>query len=143
MKISNTLFERIKKFEGCKLAAYQDAAGVWTIGYGHTQGVKPGDRITQYQADEMLREDLATFEQYANRQRAIKTQGQFDAVVDFCYNCGIANYANSTLKKRIDAMARTADIQREFLRWTYSGGKQLDGLYSRRIWEAARWNETT
>jgi lysozyme len=73
--------------------------------------------------------------------RGIKTQGQFDAVVDFMYNCGVTNFNRSTLKKYIEEGRKTHEIQREFLKWTKSGGVELGGLYTRRIWEAARWNE--
>ena len=62
MNISKIAFEKIKEFEGCKLQAYQDAAGVWTIGYGHTYNVRQGDRISQWYADDMLREDLENVE---------------------------------------------------------------------------------
>jgi len=141
MKASQILINHIKKSEACVLTAYQDTAKVWTIGYGHAQGVKRGDRITLSQAEVYLRQDIARFEEAASRVRRISTQGQFDAVVDFMYNCGTGNFDKSTLKRYIEAGRKTADIQREFLKWTYSGGKQLDGLYSRRIWEAARWNE--
>ena len=140
MKASNEMIAHLKRMEGCRLTAYQDTAGVWTIGYGHTKGVKRGDSITQYQADQFLREDLAKFEAAVSKYRNIITQGRFDAVLDLCYNVGTGKYENSTLKKMIEAGRKTADIQREFLKWTYAGGKQLDGLYSRRIWEAARWN---
>ena len=62
MKASRRLIDAIKRFEACRLTAYQDSVGVWTIGYGHTKGVKRGDKITQQQADEYLRADLATYE---------------------------------------------------------------------------------
>ena len=127
------------------LTAYQDVAGVWTIGYGHTRGVKRGDRITQQQADEYLRQDLAEFENYVNTKvRNIRTQGQFDAVVDFCFNCGysVKGFGGSTLKQYIEAGRKTYEIQQQFMRWVNSGGKFLGGLYTRRIWEAARWAET-
>ena len=55
MYITNLAFEKIKEFEGCKLQSYQDAVGVWTIGYGHTYGVREGDRISQQYAEDMLR----------------------------------------------------------------------------------------
>ena len=139
MRASSILIEKLKKMEGCRLTAYQDTAGVWTIGYGHTAGVKRGDRCTQYQAEQYLREDLAKFEAQVSNFRNLTTQGRFDAVLDFCYNLGTGKYQSSTLKKRIDAGAKLADIQREFLKWTYAGGKQLDGLFSRRLWEAARF----
>lgn len=139
MKASQRLIDYIKKAEGCVLRSYPDSAGVWTIGYGHTAGVKPGDRITPYQAEQFLREDLAKFEDAASKVRNVNTQGRFDAVVDFLYNCGTANFAKSTLKQYIESGRRTWEIQEQFLRWVNAGGKKLGGLVSRRIWEAARF----
>lgn len=141
MKASQTLINAIKHFESCVLTAYQDSAGVWTIGYGHTNGVKRGDRITQYQAELFLREDLGTFEAIANRCKRIGTQGRYDAVLDFIYNCGPGNWEKSTLKQYIESGRKTWEIQEQFLRWVNAGGKKLGGLVTRRIWEANRFNE--
>ena len=141
MKASQTLINHIKRSEACKLTAYQDTANVWTIGYGHTQGVKRGDRCTQYQAEQWLKEDLARFEAAAGKVRRIVTQGQFDAVVDFMYNCGTGNFDKSTLRQYIESGRKTWEIQEQFLRWVNSGGKKQGGLVTRRIWEANRWNE--
>lgn len=141
MRASSTLIQAIKKFEGVSLSAYQDSKGVWTIGYGHTKDVKKGDRITQYQAEQFLREDLQQFEAIANKVKRIATQGKFDAILDFIYNCGPANFESSTLKKYIEAGKATWEIQEQFLRWVNAGGKKLGGLVTRRIWEANRFNE--
>lgn len=141
MRASSKLIERIKQFEGCKLAAYKDSAGVWTIGYGHTKGVRQGDRITQYQAEQFLREDLGEFEAVANNTRRISTQGQFDAVVDFCYNCGSGNFKGSTLRAYIEGGMPVWQIQEQFLKWVYSNKVKLGGLVTRRIWEANRFAE--
>jgi lysozyme len=141
MRSSSTLIAFIKKMESCQLSAYKDVAGVWTIGYGHTKGVKPGDRITQFQAEQFLKDDLATFEAIASRVRNVATQGRFDAVVDFLYNCGPGHFNSSTLKKYIEGARKTWEIQEQFLRWVNSGGKKQGGLVSRRIWEAARFAE--
>ena len=141
MRASQTLINQIKKFEACVLTAYQDAKGVWTIGYGHTAGVKKGDKITLYQAEQFLKEDLQKFEAEANKCRRITTQGRYDAILDFIYNCGPSNFNSSTLKKYIECGKATWEIQEQFLRWVNSGGKKLGGLVSRRIWEAARFNE--
>ena len=140
MRASQTLIDAIKKFESCVLDAYQDSVGVWTIGYGHTEGVKKGDRITLYQAEKFLKDDLAKFEPVANKCKRIATQGQYDAVLDFIYNCGPKNWESSTLKKYIEGSHKTWEIQEQFLRWVNAGGKKLGGLVSRRIWEAARYN---
>lgn len=142
MRASDTLIRALKQFEGCRLTAYQDSAKVWTIGYGHTKGVKPGDKITEYQAEQFLREDLQRFEEIANRVKMVSSrQGKFDAVLDFIYNCGPANFEKSTLKKYIEANKPTWEIQEQFLRWVNAGGKKLGGLVTRRIWEANRFNE--
>ena len=141
MKASQRLIDAIKKFEGCVLSAYQDTAGVWTIGYGHTRGVKPGDRITQYQADRFLADDLAEYEEAASRVKHVSTQGKFDAITDFMYNCGVGAFNNSTLRRYIESNRPTWEIQEQFLRWVNSGGRKLGGLVTRRIWEAARFNE--
>jgi len=140
MRASQTLIDAIKKFESCVLDAYQDSVGVWTIGYGHTDGVKKGDRITLYQAEQFLKEDLQKFEAIANKVKRISTQGRFDAVLDFIYNCGPTNFEKSTLKAYIECGKATWEIQEQFLRWVNAGGKKLGGLVSRRIWEAARYN---
>ena len=141
MKASQTLINAIKKFEACSLTAYQDSVGVWTIGYGHTAGVKRGDKITQYQAEQFLKEDLAKFEAEANKCKRISTQGRYDAVLDFIYNCGTSKWNSSTLKKYIESGRKTWEIQEQFLRWVNAGGQKLGGLVTRRIWEANRFNE--
>lgn len=138
-RASQTLIDFLKQAEGCRLIAYQDAKGVWTIGYGHTKGVKKGDRINQFQAEQFLRDDLSEFETVANQCRHIETQGQFDAILDFIYNCGPTNWKTSTLKKYIESGMPVWMTQEQFLRWVNSGGKKLGGLVSRRIWEAARF----
>lgn len=141
MRASQVLIDHIKKSEACSFTAYKCPAGVLTIGYGHTKGVKPGDRITQYQAEQFLKEDLAQFEAVANKCKNIGTQGRCDAVVDFIYNCGPDKWNSSTLKKYIESNRKIWEIQEQFLRWVNSGGKKLGGLVTRRIWEANRFNE--
>lgn len=141
MRASQTLINHIKKSEACRLTAYQDTAKVWTIGYGHTSGVRKGDRCTQYQAEQWLKEDLAKFERETDKCKRITTQGQYDAVLDFIYNCGPGNFNSSTLKKYIESGRKTWEIQEQFLRWVNSGGVKLGGLVTRRIWEANRFNE--
>lgn len=141
MEASDILIEKVKKFEGLRLTSYKDSAGVWTIGYGHTHGVKSGQTITEKQADSLLRGDLLTAENYVNGMKLNLTQGQFDALVDFCYNLGAGNLAGSTLLAKIRAKAPTEEIQAQFRRWVYSGKKKLAGLVKRREWEAQRWAE--
>lgn len=132
MQISPAGIDLIKRFEGCRLSAYLDAIDVPTIGYGHTGGVKMGDVITQDQADAMLANDVQV---RVNAVNAIVTkpvtQGQFDALVSFAYNCGVANLLHSTLMKMINrGEADSAGPQ--FLLWSRAGGKVLPGLVRRR-----------
>ncbi len=141
MKASDVMIESLKGFEGCRLTAYRDSAGVWTIGYGHTRIAKKGLHITQRKADDLLREDLAGFEKYVNGLGVCRTQGQFDALVDFAFNLGTGSLGGSTLLEKIRRGADTAEIQAEFRRWVYAGGKKLDGLVRRIYWEARRWAE--
>ena len=142
MEASDILIEKVKEFEGLRLTSYKDSAGVWTIGYGHTHGVKAGQSIiTEKQADSLLRGDLLTAENYVNGLKLNLTQGQFDALVDFCYNLGAGNLAGSTLLAKIRAKAPTEEIQAQFKRWVYAGKKKLAGLVKRREWEARRWTE--
>ena len=141
MKASNQLIENIKEFEGLRLRAYRDAVGKPTIGYGHTLGVKMGQRITERQAEEMLEQDLWVAGRFPNTIKEINTQGKYDAVVSFIFNLGVGSFKRSTLYRRILRHAPDKMIQAEFRRWTHSGGKVLSGLVKRREWEAKRWTE--
>lgn len=140
MRASNILINAIKSFEGYRPNSYQDSAGVWTIGYGHTQGVKKGQKITQAQAESLLRGDLLKAEKYVNGLKLNLTQGQFDALVDFAYNLGTGNLSSSTLLEKIRMKASDEEIQAQFRRWVYAGGKVMPGLVKRREWEAQRWS---
>ena len=139
MKASNQLIEKIKEFEGLRLRAYRDSGGKPTIGYGHTLGVKMGQRITERQAEEMLEQDLWVAGRFPNTMEEIDTQGKYDAVVSFIFNLGVGNFKRSTLYRRILHHASDKLIQAEFRRWVHAGGKVLPGLVKRREWEAQRW----
>ena len=130
MKISKRGIDLIKHFEGLRLEAYRCPADVPTIGYGHTLGVKMGDRITQDQAEELLRKDLAIFERGVNKAvTALITQGQYDSLVSFAYNLGLGALLGSTLLRKLNA---GEDASGEFCRWVNAGGRRLDGLVRRR-----------
>ena len=139
MRISDILIVKIREFEGCRLTAYRCPAGYLTIGVGHTKGVKPGMVITQQQADTLLRGDLLPCEKYVNSLGLSLTQGQFDALVDFCFNLGADALGRSTLLKKIIAKAPAKDIRDEFAKWVHAKGKRLPGLVKRREWEASHW----
>lgn len=170
MKASDKLIQALKNFEGCRLKAYKCPAGVWTIGYGSTKGVYSGLTITYQDAENRLRKDLEVFEKYVNNLSVCKTQGQFDALVDFAYNLGTGNLGSSTLLKKIRAGVNSPTLKSDFnavsksfgrqndkdvtpaymyecivryqiLRWNKAGGRELTGLTRRRRWEADRFFE--
>lgn len=89
----------IKHFEGLRLDAYQDVAGIWTIGYGHIRGVTKGMQITEAQATGALEDDLAGAEATINATTnpAGTTSNQFSAMVSLCFNIGSANFRASTV----------------------------------------------
>ena len=132
---------KLKEFEGFSNTAYKCAAGVWTCGYGTTKGITPTTRCTRAEAEQWLLRDLAPVEAYVNTIPEVNTQGKYDALVDFAYNLGLGNLKQSTLLHKIKEGAPTEDIQEQFRRWVYAGGKVLKGLVRRREWEARRWAE--
>jgi lysozyme len=142
MIISNKLRELVKHFEGCKLTSYVCSAGHNTIGYGNTfyeNGikVKPGDKITQQRAEELLDVILIKFVQQTNELiKSNVNQNQRDALTDFAYNCGIGNLRSSTLLKLVNANPNDPEIRAQFMRWNKGGGKVLNGLTRRREAEA-------
>ncbi len=145
--INDTNIEMIKYFEtgeGIKkyLKAYKDAVGVWTIGYGHTGikhkdgTVKKGRIITEEEADKLLSFDLQKFAEGVRRCVKVDiNEDQFAALVSFSFNVGLGNLRKSTLLKRLNA-GRFSEVPPEFLKWRYAGGKQLLGLYRRRVAES-------
>ena len=139
MKSSELLLNKIIEFEGCKLTAYKCPAGVWTIGVGHTKGVKQGQTITEAQAMSLLKGDLLPCENYVNNLGVCKTQAEFDAIVDFAFNLGTAALGRSTLLKYIRAKKPEQYIRGEFAKWVNSKGMRLKGLVIRRQWEADRF----
>ena len=142
MEASEVLIEKLKEFEGFRRDAYRDEAGVLTIGYGHTgKDVREGDRLTTYGAEQLLLIDLQEHEAAVRRLHVARTQGQFDALVSFSFNLGIGRLHRSSLLKVIRNGGSHDQIQREFKRWVYAGGKKLHGLERRRAWEARRFFE--
>ena len=138
MNISEEGLSLIKKFEGLELEAYKCAAGVLTIGYGHTAGVQEGDVWTKEQADENLKVDMEEYAGYINDLvECPLSQNQFDAIVSWVYNLGPANLKASTLLKRLNA-GDYADVPNQIKRWNKAGGKVLEGLIRRREAEALR-----
>lgn len=126
MEASQNALNLIKKFEGCKLTAYKCPAGVWTIGVGHTAGVYQGMKITQTEADNLLKNDLKIYEKHVNNLKRNFNQNEFDALVSFTFNCGSGSL-QTLCKNRTNAQIADA-----LLLYNKSGGKVLQGLVNRR-----------
>lgn len=135
MKISDTGLDLIKRYEGYRGEAYKCPAGVWTIGYGHTAGVKEGMSCTKEQATEWLKEDVLSAERAVNKYAARYrfNQSQYDAMVSFTYNCGAGNL-DKLVRKGYRTIKEIAD---KMLAYNKGGGKELPGLVRRRTEERA------
>lgn len=143
MQISIEGLALIKKWEGFRAEAYLCPAGVWTIGYGHTRGVRPEDKITEVKATEYLLTDVNEAETIVNTAvTAPITQNQFDALVSLVYNIGSSNFATSTILKLING--NCYDIKKHehyFCIWNKGGGRTLQGLLNRRRDEFALYRK--
>ena len=125
--------KKIESFEGCVLHAYKarPAERYYTIGYGHYGAdVDANTTITQAEADRLFREDLKRFEKAVNDLGMLLNQKQFDALVDFAYNCGTGALANACKVKDIE------EIAKRLPEWCKdASGAVLRGLQKRRAWE--------
>lgn len=143
MKISPDGLELIKRHEGLRLKAYRCPAGVWTIGYGHTRGVKRGMVIAKVHAERFLQEDVVEVEGGVNFLVKVPVaQKQFDALASFAFNTGLdidkdkipEGLGDSTLLRKLNAgdYLGAAD---EFPKWVYSKRVKQPGLVARRAEE--------
>ena len=142
MKTSEKAKEGIRAFEGLRLQTYQDAGGTCTIGYGHTQNVTARMTIDKQEALELFEQDVEQAEGYVEKLGLRLTQGQFDCLVDFTFNLGIARLANSNLLRFIRSNAPDTSICTELMKWSYCNGKVLPGLWRRRHWDCELWKST-
>jgi len=126
MKASKSAYVLIHTFEGCRLHAYKCPSGVWTIGWGHTAGVYEGMTITREQANELLKKDVAIFEDHLNYALGLDDAGrmpnglpisqhQFDALLSFTFNVGTGNLARSTLLRKVKANPKDPSHPRRVL----------------------------
>ena len=139
MKTSQRGINLIKEFEGLRLTAYRCPAGVYTIGYGHTRGVKRGMTITEEEASAFLTADLRKSEKAVERYDSVYhwNQNEYDALVSFTFNCGVANL-RALLRngqRNRSQIAATLPLYRK------AGGKVLKGLVHRRAAEKALFLE--
>lgn len=130
MITSNEGIKLIQQFEGLRLKAYQDSVGVWTIGYGHTLNVKPGDVITQTQAVEFLKQDIQHVEKALNKFTGFN-QHQFDALVSFFFNVGTGWITKGGFDKLFISQ-KWDEIPAKLAKYVYAGGQILQGLINRR-----------
>ncbi len=138
MELSATGEALIKRFEGYRGATYLDQGGIPTIGFGHTGWYSPGVPValgqtcTMDQAEAWFRADtawaVAAVNQLITRPM---TQNQFDALVDFTYNCGAGALAHSTVRRDFNA-GLTLAAANALLEWDYAGPTVSAGLETRR-----------
>jgi lysozyme len=145
VKLSAQGLQLIKQQEGCRSRTYLDAAGFPTIGYGHrlegpeTLNGKFSHGIDEALAADILASDVGYAEQAVGRLVKVSlTQGQFDALVDFCFNLGSGRLASSTLLKLLNG-GNYADAAEQLLRWDQAGGKECPALKARREAELELW----
>ena len=139
----------IREGEGLRLSAYRDGGGVLTIGYGHTRSVKPGQRITRQDAEQLLASDVYEAEQTIARHFTAGVIDAlpalaYDALVDFAFNLGDQAFVNRNKSRTGIARAisekRFAEVPRQMLRWVFDNGVKVEGLVNRRracvaVWE--------
>jgi lysozyme len=131
-RVSTAGLEIIKFYEALRLKAYRCPAGIPTIGWGHTRGVKMGDTCTLIQAEDWLREDCAEAENAVNSLVKVPlTHNQFDALVSFVFNIGAGAFSRSTLLRLLNS-GDYSGASKQFERWNKSGGVVLNGLTARR-----------
>lgn len=122
MKASSACINAVKHFEELKLIAYLCPANRWTVGYGHTQGVKKGLKVTEPEALTILLGDVCDYEDAVNKMLKIQVnQGQFDALICFAFNAGISALSTSTLMKKLNA-GDLLGAAKEFPRWNKADG---------------------
>jgi lysozyme len=141
MELSAQGLDLIKQSEGFRSRQYLDTAGHATIGYGHKiiapESFPAG--VTEEEATAILESDVRLAEQAVGRLvRVPLTQGQFDAMVDFCFNVGQGNLAASTLLRELNDR-QYAHAGLELLRWDHTGGAPSAALHARRTAELQLW----
>lgn len=139
MKTSQRGINLIKEFEGLRLTAYRCPAGVYTIGYGHTRGVKRGMKITEEEASAFLTADLLNSEKAVERYDSVYhwNQNEFDALVSFTFNCGATNLRALLRNGRRNRSQIVATLPL----YRKAGGRVLKGLERRRATEKALFLE--
>jgi lysozyme len=147
MRTTQNGIDIIKKWEGLRLESYLCPADVWTIGYGHTgKSINKGLKITEVEAEALLKLDLLKFETYLSNLPIKINQNQFDALISLVFNIGQGNFGKSTLLKKIMVNSNDPAIEQQFYRWNKAKVNgiltSLPGLTSRRTEEAELYFKT-
>lgn len=145
MKTSKAGINLIKQFEGLRLTAYRCQAGVWTVGWGSTKNVKPGDVITEAEAEQRLKDDITNTESQLlkalNADEVEVSQCQFDALVSFAFNLGVYTLVHGGRNAKVTDIGsiwknlKSGNLQiaaDSFLRYVKAGGATSEGLVRRR-----------
>ena len=131
-----------KAFESCRLVPYKDGGGVWTDGWGNTHRVVPGIAISQDKADTDLVMNVVDAVDTVNDYATVAlTQNQFDALVDFTFNCGAGAFKTSTLLRKLNA-GNYGGACAELARWNKDNGQVVAGLSRRRAAEQELFNRS-
>lgn len=142
MKLDSAGVNLIKQFEGCSLKACKalESERYYTIGYGHYgPDVRADQKITQEQAEDLLKKDLSRFEQNVTKHVNVEiTQSMFNALVSLCYNIGCGAFNSSSLLKKLN-IRNYSGAADQFAVWKKSGGKVIKGLVNRRAKEKAEF----
>lgn len=139
MQVSEEGLAFIKAMEGLELMPYQDVAGIWTVGYGSTTEVVPGEKITEVEATERLKDDVRHAENCVNKLVTVAlAQHEFDCLCDFVFNIGCNAFRHSTLLRKLND-GDYESVPTELGRWDKAGGKVVAGLTRRRKLEADLW----
>jgi lysozyme len=146
MDTARELLDHLKEFEGFVDHPYYCAAGKLTLGYGHRITEKERRTITKQEATLLLMEDIAHYTLGAVRHSPVlKDVGgrRLNAIIDFCFNCGLAAYAGSTLRKKVDAQDWKAAAA-EMEKWVYvtdpkTGEKKKNAWQVRRREVGSAW----
>lgn len=145
MKTSKAGINLVKQFEGLRLTAYRCQAGVWTVGWGSTKNVKPGDVITEAEAEQRLKDDITNTESQLlkalNADEVEVSQCQFDALVSFAFNLGVYTLVHGSKNAKVIDISsiwrnlKAGKLQAAgdaFMLYTKAGNKTSEGLVRRR-----------
>lgn len=142
MTPSNNCYEIIEHFEQYRPTAYAATAderrrGIWSIGWGHTEGVREGDTCTRAQAEAFLQTDVAVAANAVNRNVTVQlNQNQFDALTSLTFNIGATAFEESTALRRLND-GDFGGAALAMLWFDKQSGHVLAGLDTRRHMEVA------